>query len=1136
MKQVIIFVMVLVFSAVGFTAEIIVAKSSGDYSTIQAGLNAASAGDTVTVRAGVYYEKITIPSSGSASSGYITLQAYSGESVIIDGTGVSGSNMIYMENKNYIKITGFEIRNNLGVSDGSGIRVEGYGAHLEFRDCEIHTIRGSDAMGITVYGTSATAISDLVIDGNEIYNCDPAHSEALTLNGNVNGFSVTNNIVHDVNNIAIDFIGGESWTGNHGVARNGVCSDNTVYNARSSYGGGYAGGIYVDGGQDIVIERNRVYSCDMGIEVGAENSGVNSTGITVRSNLIYNNDKVGIVFGGYESSAGRVNNCSFYNNTLYKNDTLQDGNGELWIQYGSNNTIKNNICYCGSQNLLLVSATSDASNTLDYNMWYSTAGTSGVTFNWGGTEYTSWQSYLNGTGQDAHSLFAVPLFVDGVNRDYHLQLTSTAIDAGDPAYSGSGVSDIDSQARVLNGRVDIGADEIGSPTVTAPNGGESWPVGSSHNITWSSSESNDNITIQLSTNNGSSWSTITQSTSNDGSYSWTVPDSPSTTCLVSVEYAANGNFSDSSDAVFAITSSSSDSISVSSPNGGESWIAGSSHAITWSSTGTVGNVKIEYSTNSGSSWTTVVSSTANDGTYSWTVPNAVSSTCMVRVSESDGSPGDSSDGFFSIVSPDSPVISLDRSQLNYAASGSDYTGSQNVLVFNSGGGSLNWSAACDESWLSCSPSSGSGSFQIAVSVNPSGLTAGTYTGAVTISAPNASNSSQSVSVTFSVLSSSAEPFGQFSTPLQGSTVSSSIPVTGWVLDDIEVVGVKIYRDDNGELRFIGDALLVEGARADVEQSYPDYPLNYLAGWGYMMLTNFLPGGNGVFTIYAIATDKEGNATTLGSKTITVDNANAVKPFGAIDTPAAGGDASGTSFRNAGWVLTPPPSTVPEDGSTIFVYLDGVPLGNPVYGEYRDDIAGLFPGYNNSDGALAYFDFDTTGYANGVHTIYWIATDDNDNSDGIGSRFFNIRNTGGIVQNKRCTIEGADGAVSSVEPVFVIKRSGKKIESQSFVPDTGGVIEIDSGVVERIEIHLAGDHIIDRIPLNTRLLKLENGYSGYLEVGTFRRCLPIGSTLDMNRGIFYWLPGPGFLGAYKFVFIDNARNTRRVIKITLSQRQ
>src|SRR4029077_12731893 len=81
--------------------------------------------------------------------------------------------------------------------------------HGELRRNRIHDIRGRNAMGITVFATEPTAISDLVIDGNEVYDCDPAPSEALTLNGNVDWFQVTNNVVRDVNNIGIDAIGGE---------------------------------------------------------------------------------------------------------------------------------------------------------------------------------------------------------------------------------------------------------------------------------------------------------------------------------------------------------------------------------------------------------------------------------------------------------------------------------------------------------------------------------------------------------------------------------------------------------------------------------------------------------------------------------------------------------------------------------------------------------------------------------------------------------------------------------------------------------------------------------------------------------------------------------------------------------------
>jgi len=112
--------------------------------------------------------------------------------------------------------------------------------------------------------------------------------------------------------------------------------------------------------------------------------------------------------------------------------------------------------------------------------------------------------------------------------------------------------------------------------------------------------------------------------------------------------------------------------------------------------------------------------------------------------------------------------------------------------------------------------------------------------------------------------------------------------------------------------YIGDAVFVEGARPDVEAAYPGYPQNSRAGWGYMLLTNFLPLGDGPYNLLAYATDLEGNEVLLGSKSIIVDNANAVLPFGAIDTPAQGGTASGNPYYNFGWALTPQPNFVPLD--------------------------------------------------------------------------------------------------------------------------------------------------------------------------------------------------------------------------------
>jgi hypothetical protein len=529
--------------------------------------------------------------------------------------------------------------------------------------------------------------------------------------------------------------------------------------------------------------------------------------------------------------------------------------------------------------------------------------------------------------------------------------------------------------------------------------------------------------------------------------------------------------------------------------------------------------------NSGTVTVTVNRTGLAAGTYTGTVTvtdsNAGNSpqTVSVTLQVSGGSGGGT------------PKIGMNRSYLNFGAAGSKITGSQVLLIGNTGTGTLNWSISDNKSWLKVSPASGTDSGVVTVTADKSGLSAGTYYGTVTISDPNASNSPKKLPVWLRVYNSgsTANPFGDFATPVHGSTVRNSIAVTGWVLDDIEVKNVKIYNGSN----YVGDAVFVDGARPDVESAYPDYPRNYQAGWGYMMLTNFLPGGgNGTYTIRAKATDAEGHTVTLGSKTITVDNANAVKPFGAIDTPTQGGTASGSKFVNWGWALTPLPNKIRTNGSDIDVVVDGVKIGHPVYNNYRADIAGLFPSYNNSSGAIGYFYLDTRAYENGVHAIQWIAKDKAGNSDGIGSRYFTIQNTGGNraspAQSTMRRVFNIDAPhpyavlngfpVDKEHPVRVKKGFRGDKRPQVFYPDEGGNIMVEIEELERLEIRLAsGD-----VPVGW--------HSGFLSFAESLKPLPVGSTFDVAGGVFYWSPGPGFVGDYELLFVDILRN--RIKRVTI----
>jgi hypothetical protein len=96
-------------------------------------------------------------------------------------------------------------------------------------------------------------------------------------------------------------------------------------------------------------------------------------------------------------------------------------------------------------------------------------------------------------------------------------------------------------------------------------------------------------------------------------------------------------------------------------------------------------------------------------------------------------------------------------------------------------------------------------------------------------------------------------------------------------------------------------------------------------------------------------------------------------------------------------------------------------------------------------------------------------------------------------------------------------------SRSLTSDEIKTVEIIE--LEQVEINLSGDGIA---PQAVRV-------EGYLVVGDQLRELPIGSTLDKNRGIFYWQPGPGFVGEYRFVFIeknDEGQYTRKNVVINI----
>jgi hypothetical protein len=99
-----------------------------------------------------------------------------------------------------------------------------------------------------------------------------------------------------------------------------------------------------------------------------------------------------------------------------------------------------------------------------------------------------------------------------------------------------------------------------------------------------------------------------------------------------------------------------------------------------------------------------------------------------------------------------PAIILSPSSMTFlATTGQSNPNSQVLNILNAGQGSFAWTVSTDSTWLQVSPTSGSTPGLTNLGANIAGLTAGTYTGHVSVSANGIANSPQSIPVTLEVM-------------------------------------------------------------------------------------------------------------------------------------------------------------------------------------------------------------------------------------------------------------------------------------------------------------------------------------------------------------------------------------------------
>jgi hypothetical protein len=293
--------------------------------------------------------------------------------------------------------------------------------------------------------------------------------------------------------------------------------------------------------------------------------------------------------------------------------------------------------------------------------WTATGGTGTITI---GLEYSiagsagPWTSVAAGEANDGTYTWTIPN-----TPSTNCFVKATAKDSASPPATGTDMSDVKFTI------MDVPKDP--SITVNTPNGGEVWKVSTSQIITWSTKDGMPPLKIKLeysTTGLSGTYKLIADNEVDDGSFTWVIPNDPSTDCFVKATVTDSNTppktAFDTSNSKFEIQKviMTPPSITVSSPNGGEKWTAGKSYDILWTAGGGTGalTIKLEYSiAGSGGKWTLIAGSEANDGLYSWTVPNTPSTNCFVQATakDTDSPPQtatDMSNSAFEIIDPSAP--------------------------------------------------------------------------------------------------------------------------------------------------------------------------------------------------------------------------------------------------------------------------------------------------------------------------------------------------------------------------------------------------------------------------------------------------------------------------------------------------
>lgn len=385
-------------------------SSTSPWATIQYGVDHLSPGDQLYVRGGTYNEAVTVWNKYGTSSAPIYVTAYTGETVIIDGTGTTANAVVAIGGgSSYIRFDGFEVRNG----PGGGIFL--YDANnIKVRYNKVHDVQGGGIQSYTPTASSWGTNHDILISENTVYHCvlsNSAHSESSSWQQAISAWrsnyvEISGNYVYENHGEGIDYI----------ISDNGTIKNNKVWD-------NFSCNIYLDNAQSTKVDANWVESGNTAFyRLGSPAGGIvvaNETysgyeqnvadGLIVTNNIVVRCN-TGFSYGSWEYNGG------FHNSIVANNVFYSTGYASIWIQGGNihtNDLIANNIVY-QKYNKPYASSANTSGITYQYNTWY--GGGDPNTIISGAGDITSDPKLVNPGG--------------GSSTDYKLQSTSPCINAG----------------------------------------------------------------------------------------------------------------------------------------------------------------------------------------------------------------------------------------------------------------------------------------------------------------------------------------------------------------------------------------------------------------------------------------------------------------------------------------------------------------------------------------------------------------------------------------------------------------------------------------------------------------------------------------------------------------------------------